>query len=96
MKIEAIILSNEDNVATVLADLEGKSSFQIRKGEDIVEFRVAEPIRYGHKIALRHIEKGDNIIKYNEVIGRATKTIEPGYTVHVHNVESLRGRGDLD
>jgi len=55
----------------------------------------AEVIRLGHKIALRTIQKGEDIIKYGEVIGRATEMIGVGRHVHVHNVESLRGRGDL-
>ncbi len=32
--------------------------------------------------------------KYGQVIGRATKDIEAGGHVHVHNLESTRGRGD--
>jgi hypothetical protein len=30
-----------------------------------------------------------------EVIGRATQAIPTGRHAHVHNIESLRGRGDL-
>ena len=35
-------------------------------------------------------------MKYGQPIGRATAAIAPGEHVHVHNIESLRGRGDLD
>ncbi|RLG06284.1 MAG: D-galactarate dehydratase, partial [Thaumarchaeota archaeon] len=52
-------------------------------------------IPFGHKLAIREIPRGEEIIKYGEVIGRATRDIEIGEHVHVHNVESLRGRGDL-
>jgi altronate dehydratase small subunit len=41
------------------------------------------------------MKKGDDVIKYGEVVGRTTATINIGDHVHVHNVESLRGRGDL-
>jgi altronate dehydratase small subunit len=41
------------------------------------------------------IEKGEAIVKYGEVIGRATQQIILGKHVHIHNVESLRGRGDV-
>lgn len=47
-------------------------------------------------MAIKDIPKGGEIIKYGEIIGRATANIEPGEHVHVHNVESLRGRGDLE
>jgi altronate dehydratase small subunit len=41
------------------------------------------------------ISKGLDILKYGEVIGRATKNIASGTHAHIHNIESLRGRGDL-
>jgi len=36
------------------------------------------------------------ILKYGEVIGRATRDIEAGAHAHVQNIESLRGRGDWE
>jgi len=53
------------------------------------------PIAAGHKIALRPIALGEPIRKYGQVMGRATEAIAAGEHVHVHNVEGLRGRGDL-
>jgi len=34
------------------------------------------------------------VLKYGEVIGRATTRIEAGELVHVQNMEGCRGRGD--
>lgn len=45
---------------------------------------------------MRDIQKGEYIYKYGEIIGKATKEILAGYHAHVHNIESLRGRGDLE
>ena len=42
----------------------------------------------GHKFALKDIKKGDFIIKYGEVIGRAKENIKKGDWVHTHNVKS--------
>ena len=42
----------------------------------------------GHKFALSDINKGEYIIKYGEIIGRATADIKKGEWVHSHNVES--------
>ena len=42
----------------------------------------------GHKYALRAINKGDVVIKYGEIIGRATQDIAKGEWVHTHNVRS--------
>ena len=50
---------------------------------------------YGHKIALRDIAPGEHIMKYGECIGAASHPISKGDYVHVHNLDALRGRGDL-
>lgn len=53
-----------------------------------------EDVKFGHKFAIKDIKKGEHVIKYSESIGTATKDISIGEHVHVHNVESDRGRGD--
>lgn len=91
---KAIILKKNDNVATVLTDVSSGDIVEIigsRKGIIIA----SQPIPYGHKISLIKVGAGKNILKYGEVIGRAIKLIKPGEHVHIHNVESVRGRGDL-
>ena len=42
----------------------------------------------GHKYALRPIAEGEYVIKYGEIIGRATQNIAEGEWVHTHNVRS--------
>ena len=96
MKIDAIMIKLEDNVATALRDLKSKEAATISVGEIQKQMKVVEDIPYGHKFAVMNIEKGDNIIKYGEIIGRATHFIEEGAHAHIQNIESLRGRGDLD
>ena len=95
MTIKAVILNARDNVATAVADLERGIKVELgAEGKGFtVELKV--PVPLGHKFSLCHIDNGSNIIKYGEVIGNATKTIEPGEHVHIHNVVSARGRGDL-
>jgi altronate dehydratase small subunit len=60
------------------------------------ELLILNHIPYGHKFATRDIAKGEDIIKYGEVIGRATQDIKAGSHTHIQNLESLRGRGDLE
>lgn len=91
--IRAIILHRQDNVATVIED--GKSGDDVAPrsfdGQVLVApVRLQEDIAFGHKVALFHINRGDAIVKYGEVIGQATTSIEPGAHVHVHNVEGRR------
>ncbi len=42
----------------------------------------------GHKIALKDIKKGENIIKYGMPIGHALEDIAAGTHVHTHNVKT--------
>lgn len=47
-----------------------------------------ETIPAGHKYALKDIGKGEYIVKYGSVMGRATQDIQAGEWVHTHNVQS--------
>jgi altronate dehydratase small subunit len=91
----AIVVDPRDSVATVLADLAAGEVFTVRVGAEDCRVALRAPIPFGHKVALIAIEPGEPVRKYGEVIGRATQAIAPGDHVHLHNLESLRGRGDL-
>ena len=95
MSQAVIVVDEKDNVATALGTLVEGESLLVDVGGMTVEVPVLGSIPFGHKIALRGIEHGEEIRKYGEVIGRATKRIKRGEHVHIHNIESLRGRGDL-
>jgi altronate dehydratase small subunit len=95
MAIDAIILNQRDNVATAVQDLEAGAEASVRLEREILRIRVGENIPYGHKFAVRPISRGEEILKYGQVIGRATREIPSGSHAHVQNIESLRGRGDL-
>jgi altronate dehydratase small subunit len=90
----AIAMDPKDNVATLLSAVDKNEMVRVRLGDKSTEQQIKEGIRFGHKFALERIRKGRNVVKYGEVIGRATRDIDEGHHVHVHNVESLRGRGD--
>lgn len=88
----ALVISDRDNVATALEPLAAGRRLSLG-GHEIV---VAEAVQAGHKIALRAIPDGAEVVKYGSPIGRAIGDIAAGAHVHVHNVASARGRGDLD
>jgi altronate dehydratase small subunit len=96
MRYDAIAIKEQDNVATALRVLQKGETVLVGIGDGTVAVALVEDVEFGHKIALHDIATGDDIIKYGEVIGRATKKIPGGAHAHVHNVESLRGRGDLE
>ena len=82
-KFKAIKISSSDNVAVVVQPtLRGQSVTVPDSGESVV---VNQDIPLGHKIALARIAKGEDILRYGEVIGIAAKGIKPGDWVHSHN-----------
>lgn len=89
------VVTPEDNVATMLRDVEAGEVLEIEVDGEIVTVEAKEDIEFGHKIAIEGINEADNIYKYGKSIGNATERIDPGQWVHVHNVESNYGRGDL-
>jgi altronate dehydratase small subunit len=95
LAIDAILLREIDNVATAVQDLRAGQEAVIRLDRELRRIAIAEEIPYGHKFAVRPIRSGEEILKYGEVIGRATAEIGAGRHAHVQNIESLRGRGDL-
>jgi altronate dehydratase small subunit len=44
---------------------------------------------------VRDIPRGEDILKYEEVIGRATHDIPKEARAYIHRIEGLRGPGDL-
>lgn len=96
MKI-ALKVNDKDNVATIFANdvVNGMDVLLRDKKGNEEPLRVIGNIPYGHKVAVRTIRLGESIIKYGEEIGVATADIQKGEYVHVHNLDSMRGRGDL-
>jgi altronate hydrolase len=87
----ALVIAARDNVATALEPLDAGRTLSI--GEATIT--LVDPIPRGHKLALRAIRSGEAIVKYGSPIGTATCDIACGAHVHIHNVASTRGRGDL-
>ena len=76
-----IILNKNDNVAVTSLEISPKTKIE---SQGIVSL---DNIPFGHKICLKPINKGDPVIKYDQIIGFASKSIQPGEHVHSHNLE---------
>jgi altronate hydrolase len=77
-----IRLNAADNVGVARVPLSPRQ--RIAPGGSVLEVREAVPA--GHKVALREIPKGEAILRYGQVMGRASMRIEAGAHVHMHNV----------
>ncbi len=91
----AIRIDPSDNVATAVEALEPGEAVAVSGAGGEETLPVVDAVPRGHKIALAPIRAGDRVRKYGEVIGRASRPIRKGELVHVHNLEGVRGRGDL-
>lgn len=93
----ALQVNDMDNVATVFAqNVWDKDSITVRnKRGGSTRLAAIGNIPYGHKLAVREIHKGEPVVKYGEQLGVASRDIAAGEYVHVHNLDSMRGRGDL-
>ena len=94
----ALKVTDLDNVATIFANgITDGTEVEVRDKKGNAEtVKVIGDVPYGHKIAVKDIKKGELIMKYCEEIGIATKDIVKGEYVHIHNLDSMRGRGDWD
>ena len=76
-----IVLNKNDNVGVSQFIIPEKTKIE---DKDIV---TKDPIPFGHKVCLKTINKGEPVIKYDQIIGFASKDIKPGEHVHSHNLE---------
>lgn len=82
--MKTIRINDNDNVVVALKD--------IAKGDVIqsgnIDFTANEDIKAGHKIALKDIKGGNDVIKYGFPIGAASADINKGDWVHTHNIKT--------
>lgn len=87
MDSDFIKISPIDNVAVALRDIKAGEEVRV-KGEGELSLTAADNIPFGHKIALRDIEEGENIVKYGYPIGHALCGIKKGSFIHVQNLKT--------
>ncbi len=88
---KAIIMAVADSVAIALDDLAPGDRVKIRSllQEIVGELEVSDSVPYGHKLSVKPLAKGSEVIKNGEVIGVASQPINRGEHVHIHNIVSL-------
>ena len=81
---EFIKINECDNVIIALRDYKKDEVIDL---ED-EKITLLEDINRGHKIAIKNINKGENIVKYGLPIGYALEDIKEGSWVHTHNTKT--------
>ncbi len=76
----ALLINSIDNVAVVTRE--------VKKGEEVFDIIASANIPFGHKISLKDIPEGENVVKYGYPIGHAKSNIKVGEHVHTHNIKT--------
>lgn len=74
----------QDNVVVALRDVPAGTCYC----DDAGVIAATTEIPQGHKMAIRAIAAGDQVVKYGFSIGHATSAIAPGEWVHTHNMKT--------
>ena len=81
---EFIKINECDNVIIALRDYKKDEVIDL---ED-EKITLLEDINRGHKIAIKNINKGENVVKYGLPIGYALEDIKVGSWIHTHNTKT--------
>ncbi|MDO4546879.1 MAG: altronate dehydratase family protein [Clostridia bacterium] len=77
-------INDADSVAVALDSLSAGETHEVC-GDSVT---LSDDIPFGHKVALRDIPAGSDVIKYGYPIGHAAFDIRKGQHVHTHNVRT--------
>ncbi|MCR5669414.1 MAG: altronate dehydratase family protein [Butyrivibrio sp.] len=75
----------QDNVVVCLEPMKKGESITLSTGDVVTAL---EDIPAGHKMAVRDIGTGENVVKYGYAIGHATKDAPKGSWMHTHDVKT--------
>jgi altronate dehydratase small subunit len=96
MKRLALVANPEDNVATAIRSLKKGIRVLVERRKKGLKLILKEDIPFLHKFSIKKIDKGEDIIKYGEVIGKSLTQIKVGEHVHIHNIKSMREKNNED
>ncbi len=87
-----LVHAPDDAVGVAVQDIEPGPAVpgKIQSNGAPLELDVVDRVPLGHKVALRDLRAGEQVVKYGIAIGRATRDIRAGEHVHVHNVKGER------
>ncbi len=92
MKHNALIHDPQDDVAVLVVDLKAgdTASAVSLEGAPVATVKLVEDIPLGHKVALRDLAVGKDLIKYGRSVGKVYQAIKAGQHVHTQNIRTER------
>lgn len=89
MNVNAIMLTADDKVVTIVGDVKKGDTVSFKKGDNPCEVVALEDIPAFHKIAIVDLKKDEEVIKYGEIIGGMRADGKQGCWISHKNVMSL-------
>jgi altronate hydrolase len=86
---KVIKINHDDDVVVLLEDC--KAGEVINNKDE--EIKLLEDVAKGHKVAIKNINKGQDVLKYGYSIGKAKEDIKVGEWIHSHNLGT--GLGEI-
>lgn len=80
-----IQINPADNVVVALRPIAAGTAVEV---PGVGCITAAEEIPQGHKMAIRPLKAGENVIKYGFPIGHVTADVAPGAWLHTHNLKT--------
>jgi (2R)-sulfolactate sulfo-lyase subunit alpha len=92
MRHSFLIHEDADDVGVAVADLAAGQEItgMYMSSSRTIALKSRDAVPLGHKIALRDLAQGSDVVKYGVRIGRAAKAVREGDYVHTHNLKSAR------
>jgi len=84
-------INDNDNVVVALNTIPQGETIKVSVDGAEKEITALEEIPAGHKMAIKDIPEGGEVIKYGYRIGNAKEAIKTGNWIHVHNVKTALG-----
>lgn len=86
MQTNAMIINENDHVIMVTEPVLKGQTLCWKDSKGLHALIALEDIPKYHKAAVKAVKKGEPVLKYGEVIGRALQDMQPGAWVHTHNI----------
>ena len=95
MKKGILLHESDDDVGVATMDLTAGEVIQAvtLEGDPVTEIELIEDVPLTHKVALRAMDAGHDLIEYGRAIGSTSTDIAAGAHVHTHNLKSNRWSG---
>jgi (2R)-sulfolactate sulfo-lyase subunit alpha len=90
--IQFLVHDKRDSVGVAVVDVKAGQTLEGRAldSNETLKAKATMDIPLGHKIALKDLRPGEDLIKYGCEVGRVVEPIKAGEHVHVHNVKTKR------